>query len=166
MNEETFFKELGKFEKSDNYNVKYKESLNFIRENKTDKLKLFDFKEYWEGFNKSNQQIAKILKDYLNLDINLSFYVYQNRDLLKLNIMERHIKDYLQIGLKEIKPFDFDKANNKKIVTLIIIDKYGVKEISGRLVKVDTEEKLFLIEKGKQRKGYRLNNKDERYFLK
>jgi len=161
-----FFEKFKEFENSEDYNFKYKESLDFIRKNKTEKLKLFDLNDCWKGYNKSNPQIEVILRNYLNLDIDYSFYVYQNREVLRLNIMEERIKNYLQIGLKEVKPFDFDKADNKKIVTLIIIDKYRIKEIQGRLIKVETEETLFLIQKGKQRKGYRLNNKDERYFLK
>jgi hypothetical protein len=165
LTDEEFFIKFKEFENSKDYKTKYNESLEFIKENKTGKLKQFDLNDCWKGVNKSNPQIEQILKDYLGLKLDFSFYVYQNRDLLKIEVMGERINNYLQIGLKEVKPFDFDKADNKKIVTLIIIDKYGVKEISGRLVKTETEETLFLIEKRKQRKGYRLNKK-ERYFLK
>lgn len=53
---------------------------------------------------------------------------------------------------------------NKKIVEVTILTKYETKVLSGRLYKAETESGLFLIAKGKSRKGIRLS-KPERYFI-
>ena len=76
------------------------------------------------------------------------------------------VESLFKDGYKEITPFSFEYSNNNKIVKLLIIDKYDLKEIEGRLIKVESEQVLFLIAKGKSLAGYRLNGNNERYFLK
>jgi len=165
MKEEDFFNKFKGFETAD-YKTKYEASLKFLEENKTDKLKEFDKLDYWEGTNKSNPQIEVLLKDFLGFEFDFSFYVYQNRDLLRINKMKNKIGELLKEGYKEITPFSFEYSNNKTQIKLLIVDKYDLKEIEGRLFKAETEQTLFLIVKGKKRQGYRLTGNKERYFLK
>lgn len=162
METNKLLKEFKKFEESKIYDYKYKDSIKFLKENKEGLLLDFDKNDVWGG---SNPEVERELKKMFGLKEDVSFYVYINRDSLRLDKMEKEIKTLKALNKKEVFCDSFDLSDNKKLITLIIIDKYSTKEIVGRLVKVDSESNLFLLAKGKSRSGLRLSGR-ERYFIK
>jgi len=161
MKTEQVLKEFQEFKDKD-YRTKYKGSLVFLGENKSPELLKFDKDPVWE---KTNPVVEREMQKKFNLeDEDLSFYVYQNRDLLRLQKLDEKVKELLEECKEEIFYNSMNLSDNKKIVEVTVLTKYETKVVSGRLYKSETEGGLFLIAKGKSRKGIRLS-KQERYFI-
>ena len=164
METKQLFKEFKKFKESENYNDKYEGSISFLLENKPKELIVFDEDLVWENTNTPVK--IKLIKKFdlkENEDL-VDFYVYINRDLLRREKLKEDIEKLKKEGKKEIFWDSYEFSDNKKILKVYILDQYERKEIEGRLVKVESEKGLFLIAKGKSRKGLRLNKK-ENYFI-
>tara|TARA_R100001530_G_scaffold112862_2_gene79838 strand:- start:1154 stop:1645 length:492 start_codon:yes stop_codon:yes gene_type:complete len=163
METQKLLNEFRKYKESKDFKEKYSGSIKFLLDNKDKKLRDFDNNPIWKKSNSfvSEELIKKFGSNELDL---INFYVYINRDLLRIEKMNKSIKKLKESGKIEIFKDSEKLSDNKKIIELIVIDKYETKIIFGRLVKVETENGLFLIQKGKSRKGLRLD-KDKRYFI-
>ena len=161
METKQILKEFKRFETKD-YKTKYKKSLVFLEENKDPELLEFDKDPIWQETNP--RVVSEMAKKFNLVEEDLSFYVFQNRDLLRLQKLEGRVKELLKEGKKEIFWNSLELSDSKKIVEVSILTKYDEKSVSGRLYKAETEGGLFLIVKGKSRRGIRLSER-ERYFI-